>query len=126
MRALIQWSIVLAACFVVMNCASETQQRTAAMEAKLNPLIGHSIADAVIGHGPPTSQIDLGANKRLFQWQGTTNTPGAVLPIGGALVAVPSQQKNCIISLIAVSTKPSPSLLDWIVESYSWNGVCPA
>jgi hypothetical protein len=105
------------------GCASGPQ--VTGMDAKLTALIGHSIADVVVGHGPATSSTDLGGNKRVFQWENTTQTPGAVAPVGGMLVAVPSQQQKCLISLVAVSNKPSPSLSDWIVESYRWIGACP-
>jgi len=60
----------------------------------------------------------------LFQWVITSQTPGAVVPLGGALVAVPPRQQTCMISLVASSNKPSPSMSDWIIESSQWNGAC--
>lgn len=95
------------------------------MEARLAPYVGRSIADVVIDHGPPTTSINMGGNKRAFQWQNNGQTAGAVVPISGALIAVPSQQRIiCLISFIATTRKPSPAMSDWIVESYRWNGAC--
>jgi hypothetical protein len=59
--------------------------------------------------------------KRGFQWHVTEQT-GAVGPLSGMLVTVPPGQKSCTVALVASTTKPSPALSDWIIESWRWNG----
>src|SRR5262249_31749178 len=46
-------------------------------------------------------------------------SPAAIVPLyGGALVGVPSRQQTCTVALVASTTKPSPALSDWIIESW--------
>ncbi len=94
------------------------------MSADLNQFIGRSIADYVIVKGPPSSATDLSPTKRLFRWVFTGQSVGGVVPVGGAIVAVPSRQLQCTVSFVANASKPNPSLQDWAVESYSWDGAC--
>jgi hypothetical protein len=37
---------------------------------------------------------------------------------------VPSGQESCMVSLVASSSKTAPTLSDWIIESWRWNGNC--
>jgi hypothetical protein len=76
MGVFFRWSIVLAACIGVIGCVSGAQQRTTALEERLIRCVGHSMADVIIDHGPPTNTIDLGGNKRLFQWQRSAHSHG--------------------------------------------------
>jgi hypothetical protein len=94
------------------------------MQSALQPYVGRSIADFALDHGPPTNTIEMGGNERGFQWQITGQSAGAVVPVSGMLVAVPPQQRTCLVSFVASTTKPSPTLSDWIVESWRWNGAC--
>jgi hypothetical protein len=94
------------------------------MEKSLTPYIGKSIADFALDRGPPTNTIDMGANKRGFQWVVTRPSPAGVIPLNGALIAVPSHEQTCSVSLVASTVKPSPALSDWIIESRRWNGEC--
>jgi hypothetical protein len=109
------------------SCAQNTkeaQQLASRGDFALNPWIGRSIADFVVQRGPPTTSIDLGGNKRAFQWQATRQTPAAVIPLGSSLVGVPSRQESCLVSLVASSSKAAPTLSDWIIERWTWNGAC--
>jgi len=116
--------VTLLSCFALLGCASEAEQRQKNMDAALAPYLGKTVADYVLTRGPTTYTIDMGPSKRGFQWVITSQTPGAVVPLGGALVAVPPRQQTCMISLVASSNKPSPSMSDWIIESSQWNGAC--
>ena len=112
----------LSACLLFGGCAQQSQANK--MEAALTPYVGRSIAEYVLDHGAPTTTLDMGTNKRAFQWQITGQSPGAIIPIGGSLVAVPPRQQTCMVSLIASTTKPSPLMSDWVIESWRWNGAC--
>ena len=94
------------------------------MDTALSPFVGKSIADFALAHGPPKDTINMGPNKRGFQWVITGQSAGAVVPVGGALVAVPPRQQTCMVSLVANSIKPSSVLSDWIIESWQWSGAC--
>ena len=116
--------VSLLGCVALLGCASAAQQQTTRMETTLSPWVGRSIADFVVERGPPTTSIDLGGNKRAFQWRMTRQTPAAVVPLAGTLIAVPSQEESCMVSLVASSSKSTPALSDWIIERWSWNGAC--
>ena len=109
---------VMASAVAVGGCAAQK------MEKALNPYIGKSIADYALDRGPPTNSIDMGGNKRGFQWVMTRQSPAALVPLSGALIAVPSHEQICSVSLVASTLKPSPALSDWIIESWRWNGDC--
>jgi hypothetical protein len=113
---------VMAGAVAVGGCAAQIQAKR--NESILAPYIGKSIADYALDRGPPTNTIDMGSNKRGFQWVITGQSPGAIVPLSGALVAVPSHQLTCTISFVASTNKSSPALSDWIIESYRWNGDC--
>jgi hypothetical protein len=113
----------LLGCTAQEKAQMELQQKTK-MESALTSYVGRSIADFMIDRGPSTSTIDLGDNKRAFQWKITGQTAGAVVPLSGMLVTVPPQQQTCTVSLIASTTKKSPAMSDWIIDSWRWNGEC--
>ena len=115
---------MILACLALFGCVSAADQQNRKMDAALTPFVGKSVADFALAHGPPTNTIDMGLHKKGFQWVITGQTPGAVVPVGGTLVTVPSRQQTCRVSLVANSTKPSPALSDWIIESSQWNGDC--
>jgi hypothetical protein len=110
---------LLSSCIADQQAIQATRMRDA-----LTPYIGRSIADYVVDRGPPTTTVDLGGNKRAFRWQITGQTAGAVVPISGALIAVPPRQQTCMVSLVASAAKQSPALSDWIIEDWRWNGAC--
>ena len=117
MRAL---AIAMASAVAVGGCAAQMQSDK--MEKVLSPYIGKSIADFALDRGPPTNTIDMGNNKRGFQWVITKPSPGAIVPLSGVLIAVPSHHQTCTVAFVASTTKPSPALSDWIIESWRWNG----
>jgi hypothetical protein len=113
----------LPGCAAQERARAEQLQKTK-MDSALTPYVGRSIADFMIDRGPATNAIDMGGNKRAFQWKITGQTPGAVVPLSGVLVAVPPQQQTCLVSLIASASKPAPAMSDWIIDSWRWNGDC--
>lgn len=92
----------LGACLLV-GCASEQQQQQQKMEANLNPFLGQSIAAYVATRGPPQTVIDIGPNKKMFQWLFTAQSAAVAVPINGILVARPSQQLECRVSMVATT-----------------------
>ena len=57
---------IIASSILLFGCAEETQRNK--MEAALSPWVGRSIADYVLSRGPPTNTVNLGPDKRGFQW----------------------------------------------------------
>jgi hypothetical protein len=114
---------LLASCSI-QQAIQEHKEQQARMTRSLNGYVGRSIADVTIDHGPPTNTIDMGANKRSFQWEMTTQTPERAMPAPGSQMAVilPPGEATCLVSFVASATTPSPSLSDWIVESTQWKG----
>ena len=100
------------------------EQQQSKMTAALDTVIGHPISDYVIAKGPPASTTDISPTKRLFRWVFTGQSVGGMVPVGGAIVAIPSRQLQCSVSFVANTSKSKPSLQDWTVESYSWDGSC--
>ena len=94
------------------------------MTRSLNSYVGKSVADVALDRGPPINTIDLGPNKRGFEWQITTETPEVAKPAPGSNIAatVPPSQQICLVSFVASTTNSSPSLSDWIIESSQWKG----
>jgi hypothetical protein len=99
-------------------------QQQSKMSADLNQYIGGSIADFVIAKGSPASTTDISPTKRLFRWVFTGQGIGAAVPVGGVLVTVPPRQLQCTVSFVTNTSKSKPSLQDWTVASYSWDGSC--
>ena len=75
------------------------------MHTALTPYIGRTIADYVLDHGPPANTVDLGPSKKGFQWLTT---------------------QRCTVSIVAHATKPDPSLADWVIEHWRWQGCVDA
>ena len=94
------------------------------MERSLNAYVGKSVADVANERGPPTTTTDMGPGRRGFEWEITTEKPEVAMPAPGSGIAatVPPSQQTCRVSFVASTTKPSPSLSDWIIESSQWNG----
>jgi hypothetical protein len=94
------------------------------MTRSLNAYVGRSVADVTLDRGPPTNAIDMGPDKRSFEWQITTERPERALPAPGSRVAatLPPGQETCLVSFVASTTKSSPTLSDWIIESTQWKG----
>jgi hypothetical protein len=106
------------------RAAEQYKEQQSRMAETVNAYIGRSVADVALGRGPPTDTIDMGANKRGFQWQITTERPEMAMPAPGSNIAVtlPRSQETCLVSVVAATTESSPSLSDWIIESSQWKG----
>ena len=121
--------LTMAVCLALSGCTTQSSSTGGqslvpmSIDARIAPYVGRSIADVMIDHGPPTTSIDMGVDKRAFQWQYNGQTPGAVVPLSGTLIAVPPEQHiTCLISYIATTNKPSPAMSDWIIESWHRTG----
>jgi hypothetical protein len=129
MRRPIHLFLGLSMWFFLTSCAlyraaEQYKERQSRMTETVNAYIGRSVADVALGRGPPTDTIDMGANKRGFQWQITTERPEMAMPAPGSNIAVtlPPSQETCLVSVVAATTVSSPSLSDWIIESSEWKG----
>jgi hypothetical protein len=104
------------------GCASQQEQQQKNVTAQLDTWIGQSISTVVGAHGPPQTTFDLGPNKKMFQWEITTQSPGLVAPISGMVVTRGPQTQDCRISLTATTSRAAPTLADWYITSYQWAG----
>ena len=100
------------------------KEQQARMTRSLDGYVGKSIADVTAERGPPTSTIELAANRRSFQWEMTTETPerAAAAPESQMAVILPKGEQTCVVTIVASTMAPSPALSDWIVESTQWKG----
>jgi hypothetical protein len=100
------------------------QEQQSRMTKSLNAYLGKSVADVALDRGSPTNTIEIGAGKRRFEWEITTETPEVAKPAPGSSIAatVPASQQTCLVSFVAWTTNPAPSLSDWIIESTQWKG----
>jgi hypothetical protein len=116
-------ALVLAACSW-QQAVVQHQEQDGRMARSLQAYVGRSVADVAQDRGPPTGTIDLGPNKRGFEWQITTETPEVAKPAPGSYVAatVPAGEQTCLVSFVASTRSSSPSLSDWIIESSQWKG----
>jgi hypothetical protein len=106
------------------QAVQEHKEQQARMTRSLNGYVGKSIADVTVERGPPTNTIELGANRRSFQWEMTTQTPERAAAAPGSQMAVilPKGEQTCLVTLVASTGAPSPTLSDWIIESTEWKG----
>jgi hypothetical protein len=129
MRQIIHLSRGFGLVFLLASCSwqqaiQQHQEQQSRMTRSLNAYVGKSVADVALDRGPPTNTIDMGPGKRGFEWEITTETPEVAKPAPGSSIAatVPASQQTCLVSLVAWTTNPSPSLSDWIIESTQWKG----
>src|SRR5258708_7389779 len=104
------WRSILAflsasTCCLLIGCATEQQRQATKMERNLAAYVGRSVADVALDHGPPTETIDMGSDKRGFQWRKTAQTAGVAVPVGGSLVTLPPEQQTCTVSFVATTSK---------------------
>jgi hypothetical protein len=62
------WGFLVIGAIGLGACASQQEQQKKTMAANLDPYIGQSIAAYVAARGPPQTVIDIGPNKKMFQW----------------------------------------------------------
>jgi len=115
--------LLLAACSIQQAVQEHKEQQTR-MTRLLDAYVGKSIADVTAERGPPTSTIELAANRRSFQWEMTTETPERAAAAPGSQMAVilPKGEQTCAVTIVAFTTASSPTVSDWIVESTQWKG----
>jgi hypothetical protein len=115
--------VFLAACSI-QQAVQEHKEQQARMTRSLDGYVGKSIADVNAERGPPTSTLELAANRRSFQWEMTTETSERAAAAPGSQMAVilPKGEQTCLVTIVASTAAPSPALSDWIVESTQWKG----
>jgi hypothetical protein len=112
--------VTLFAACVVCACAAKRDP----VKTTLDAWVGRSIGEYADQRGLPTNTIDLGPGRSSFQWVTGEVKPSAMSPTGGNIVTVPPSSSSCLTSLVATTTKPTPSLADWTIESWTLNGNC--
>jgi hypothetical protein len=115
--------LLLPACTLYQAIQQHREQQTR-MASALAGYVGKSVADLALDRGPPTNAIDLGANKRSFEWEVVTEAPEVAVPAPGSRIGATAAgiEQTCLVSVVAWATKESPSLSDWIIESSKWKG----
>ncbi len=109
-------------CSLAMSACVTQQER---MSNALDAYVGRTVADFAADHGDPTSTVVTGDQKAAFRWVITGPGVGAVVPVGSALMVMPSGQRQCTVVLDATTTNTGqPALKDWIIENGRWNGAC--
>ena len=120
--------VVTALSAVTSGCQStherQAQEQQLRMKATLAGWVNQPVSNYALNKGNPIETIKLSDTRTAFRWVFTHNSPGAIVPIYGSLVAIPSQKLACSISLIGEPNKKKPELKDFIVVDYSWNGYC--
>jgi len=103
--------VMLAGCTLI-GCVSEQEQHQKTVAKNLDPMVGQSIAVVAGQWGPPQDTIDLGPNKKMFQWVKTSQTPGFAVPINGMMVARGPQTAECRYPL----RRPLPAQMrHWLI-----------
>ena len=92
------------------------------LRAALDSWIGNPVSNYALRFGPPTSSFEIGA-KRAFQWRVTGQTSGLGVPVGNMIV-YRTRQTTCLVSFVASTTNPTPTLADWIIETWQYQGAC--
>lgn len=110
-------SLVLASALLVSGCA------TAIMES----YVGKPVTEVVLDYGPPVNFLDVGPDRRAFQWQidssgvmpvtsqstGNIFGPGGYASYGGTTTSYVPYQQSCLYTMMA-----SWSGNDWIIDSF--------
>lgn len=103
------------------GCVTMQQSK---MNSALAPWVGQSIASYAMTKGPPSSTVDLGPGTRLFIWNWQQTVPGIVAPIGGNLIYTAPGVRQCVVRFTATSASAKPTLSDWVISSWNWEGAC--
>jgi hypothetical protein len=117
----------LSSLFLLASCSwYQAIQQHQEMTRSLNAYVGKSVADVARDRGLPTHMVDLGANRRGFEWESATETPEVATPAPGSGTAatLPPSKQSCFVSFVASSDGSSPSLSDWTIESSQLKGSC--
>lgn len=111
---------VAAACLLLASCASRQEE----LQKTMDSWVGRPISEYALRFGPPASNFDMGTGRRAFQWQAFGLTPGVAAPIGGMMVYRAPQQTSCMVSLVASTSAKAPTLADWTIEQWTYQGTC--
>lgn len=121
--------IIAAAC--VSGCQQmeidrAAQQRIDRMKVFLEPFVGKTVADYALAFGPPQTSFDVSPGKKAFQWETISHSVGMAMLLPGTsmIVSRGPEEQSCRISFVAASTKTNPSLGNWVIEHYRWQGFC--
>ena len=107
----------IAVCLLLFGCAAQR------LKTEYDSYLGRSVAELAPRLGPPDRQFDTGGGNRAFQWTESSEAPGAIVPIGGALIVSRPHDQECLASVVASPTSPKPSSLgDWIIRRWQYNG----
>jgi hypothetical protein len=117
-------ALLLAACLLPSHVCAEEHgaPRQDRVKAVLDTWIGSPVSNYALKFGPPTSSFAMGA-KRAFQWRVTAQTSGLAIPIGNMIV-YRTRTTTCLVSFVASATTPTPTLADWIIETWQYQGAC--
>ena len=122
------WKILAAIAVLPALQACTVSQERAIAEARAKSayehLVGKSIAEASITLGPPATSFPIGQGRQAFQWVRAGVNPGAIIPVGGMLIAAPPTQTECRVTLTASTAAKSPGLPDWEADSLNIAGMC--
>ena len=106
--------------------ACTTAARQAKVHEKLDSYLNKPVSELALILGPPTTQFATGNRQMAFQWEhyNEAYSPGIAVPVGNSLIySTPhSQQRECRLSVVALTSSPNPSLGDWITKSWRYNG----
>jgi hypothetical protein len=72
----------------------------------------------------PANEFPMGLHAVRAAQLGSVAGRSKAVPLGGLLVTVPPEQQTCTVSFVATTSKGSPALSDWIIESWRWIGAC--
>lgn len=117
---------LLGALSIVTGCG---MVRTRVVENQLNEqyssFVGQPVSEAVIQFGPPTSQINLSATERIFQWdkRGMNRSNSTASAAFGIVTVNPSQvrETRCLVNFVARATSQNAELSQWIIHRWQWN-----
>jgi hypothetical protein len=106
--------------------AACTAARQAKVHDKLDSYLNKPVSELALVLGPPTTQFATGNRQMAFQWEhyDEAYSPGIAVPVGNSLIysAPHSQQRECRVSVVALTSSPNPNQGDWIIKSWRYNG----
>jgi hypothetical protein len=115
-----RYAMLVAIGLLLTACATRQEE----LNKQMDTWLGHPIAEYALRFGPPLGTFEMGNGRRAFQWQSNGQTPGVAVPINGMMIYRPPQQTSCMISFVASTSAASPSLSDWIIREWSYQGNC--
>jgi hypothetical protein len=117
-------SVVIAGMAVGLVACATPESQQARMKRLLDGAVGHSVAEYVAYKGYPTDSVDLSKTEKSFRWVMRATGNGAVVPIGGSFIVAPPRELVCTVILRAYSDAQNPTLADWKIMGWDWNGNC--